>query len=158
MDKEKPDHIKRYTLATRDIDFESIVVTGVMIVLLIVWACLTDDKRLMLIPLFFLAVCFIAFISLLFRYTREPKIAIQADSNGIYLYYCGNKEIFIDYKDIVDVSNLGIRNKWGRIVITTAVNEYKSIRTRECKDELFSHIKRLLEADDKEKYLIKITK
>ena len=73
---------KRYTLATRDVRLDSFLVTGVIIALMIVWACLTDDKRLLFIPLFFLAVCVVIMGVLLFWSFTEPKIAIQADTIG----------------------------------------------------------------------------
>ena len=119
---------KRYTLATRDIDLEGLLVTGVLLVLLIVCACLVEDQRFIFVPLLFLLVSTVAFISLLFRYFTEPKNAIQADCNGIYICYRNNKEVFVNYSDIVEVSFLGIRNKYGRLQITTKENQYKSIK------------------------------
>ena len=148
---------KRFTIAKRDVDLEALIVTGVFIVLMVVWACLVEDKRLIFIPLFLMAVILFAFISLVYRFIVEPKIAIQADSNGIYLYYRKRKEIFVEYKDIIEVSGLGLRNKYGRLVITTKENQYKSIRTYECNDKLLSRINSLLDAEDKEEYLISHT-
>ena len=108
---------KRYTLATRNVTLEQLIVTGGVIALMIVWACFTSDKRLLFIPLFFLVVCVCIFILLLFRWLTEPKIAIQADCNGIYFYYRKKKEIFVNYNDIVNVSHFGLRDKYGKIVI-----------------------------------------
>ncbi len=71
---------------------------------MIVWTCLTEDKRFLFIPLICLTVAFICFVALLFRFITEPKIAIQADVNGIYFYFRNNKVIFIDFKDIVEVA------------------------------------------------------
>ncbi|MDE6408422.1 MAG: hypothetical protein K2K48_05820 [Anaeroplasmataceae bacterium] len=147
---------KRYTLATRNITLEKLIVTGGVIALMIVWACFTEDKRLLFIPLFFLIVCVCIFISLMFKWLTEPKIAIEADCNGIYFYYRKHKEIFVKYNDIVNVSHSGLRNIYGRIVITTKDNKYKSIETEQRDDVLFNKIKNLVEAEDKEKYLIHI--
>ncbi len=147
---------KRYTLATRNVTLEQLIVTGGVIALMIVWACFTSDKRLLFIPLFFLVVCVCIFILLLFRWLTEPKIAIQADCNGIYFYYRKKKEIFVNYNDIVNVSHFGLRDKYGKIVIKTNDSEYKSIETEQRDDVLFNNIKSLLQAEDKEKYLMRI--
>ena len=88
---------KRYTLATRDISLEALIVTGVIIILMIIWACLIEDKRFLFVPLSFLLVSTVGFILLLVRYFTEPKIAIQADCNGIYFYYRNNREVYILY-------------------------------------------------------------
>ena len=146
---------KRYTLATRNVTLEELIVTGIVIALMIVWACFTDDKRLLFIPLFFLVVCICILISLLFKWLTEPKIAIQADCNGIYFYYRKNKEIFVKYNDIVSVSHSGLRNKYGKIVIKTNDSEYKSIETEQRDDVLFSTIEHLWKTEDKEEYLIR---
>ena len=147
---------KRYTLATRDVRLDSVIVTGVIIALMIVWACLTDDKRLLFIPLFFLTVCVGIMIVLLFRLFTNPKIAIQAAINGIYFYYPKNKEVFIPYDDIVRVERSGLRNVYGRILIHTEDKEYRSIRTSELSDRLLNPIRNLVEKTDKEEYLMKI--
>lgn len=55
---------KRYTLATRAADLESVAVSGAFSVLMIVWACLTEDKRFLFIPLICLTVAFNCFVSL----------------------------------------------------------------------------------------------
>lgn len=149
---------KRYTLATRDVDLTALIVTGLTVVAGIVWACLTDDRRLLIIPLLLLAACLVLLISLLYRFVTEPKNAIQATRRGIYLCYRNKNEVFIDYNEIVAVSRAGITNKYGRIVIVTADNEYRSIRTKELDDELLGRINRLLAAADKEDFLIRISR
>lgn len=146
---------KRYTLATRAINLEDLIVTGIFIALMIIWACLIKDKRFLFIPLFFLSVCFIIFILLAFRYVKEPKIAIQADRKGIYLFYRNNKEIFIDYDNIVKIWS-GPRNKYGAIYISTVEDEYKSINIKEDKGDLVSQITYLLELENKQNYLTSI--
>ena len=148
---------KRYTLATRDVDIPTMIVTAAMIVAMIVWACLTEDKRLLFIPLFFLAVLCGCLIVLIFRLCTEPKIAIQADVNGIHLFYPKNKEVFIPYSEITEVAPAGIRNVYGRIVVHTKDNKYRSIRTYEPTDRLLNPIRRLVEATYKEEYLIRIS-
>ncbi len=50
---------QKYTLATKAADLESVVVSGAFSVLMIVWACLTEDKRFLFIPLICLTVAFI---------------------------------------------------------------------------------------------------
>lgn len=147
---------KRYTLATRDVGLDSFIVTGGIIALMIVWACLTYDKHLLFIPLFFLTVCVGIMGVLLFRLFAEPKIAIQADINGIYFYYPKNKQVFIPYGDIVKVERRGLRNIYGRILIRTEDKEYRSIRTNELCDRLLNPIRNLVEKTDKEEYLMKI--
>ena len=82
---------KRYALATRDISLQDFIIMVIMVVLMVVWVCLITDKRFIFIPLFFLAILIVILISLLFRYFTEPKIAIQADCNGIYFYYRNKK-------------------------------------------------------------------
>ena len=147
---------KRYTLATKNVTLEDLIVTSGVIVLMIIWVCFTEDKRLLFIPLFFLVVCLCILIALLFKWLTEPKIAIQADCNGIYFYYRKKKEIFIPYNKIVDVSHSGLRDRYGKIVITTNENKYKSIETRQRDDVLFNRIQTLLQTEDKEKYLLQI--
>lgn len=147
---------KRYTLATRAIGVDSFIVTSVIIILMIVWACLTDDKRFLFIPLFFLMVCVGIMGLLIFKLFTEPKIAIQADINGIYFYYSKNKEVFIPYDDIVKVERCGLRNVYGRILIHTEDKEYRSIKTNEFSDRLLNPIRNLVEKTDKKEYLTKI--
>ena len=147
---------KRYTLATRAVGLESLIVTGVFTILMIIGACLISDKRFLFIPLLFLAVSFVAFIALLFRYFTEPKIAIQADYNGIYFYYRNNKEIFIAFKDIVEILPCKSRNSYGEIAVYTNDNKYKSIMIKEDKGLLVSRLRDLLDKENKEEYLIKI--
>ncbi len=152
---------KRYTLATRDIDLESLLVTGVLIVLIVIWACVTQDKRILVIPLFLLVVSFIAFISLLFRFFTEPKIAIQADCNGIYFYYRNRKEIYIDYKDMTEITTYCLYGR-GRavakcgIVIVAKNNRYKSISIMQSADDTLNIIRTLVNTNDKEEYLMSI--
>lgn len=147
---------EKYALAKRDVDLASLFVTAALVCLLSVWACLTDDKRYLFVSLVLLSVGIAALIVLLFRFFTEPKIAIQADVNGIYLCYRKGKETFINYKDIVDVANVGIRNKYGRIVIYTKTGEYKSNKTKELGDVLISRVKRLIAAENKEDFLLKL--
>lgn len=147
---------QKYTLATKAADLESVVVSGAFSVLMIVWACLTEDKRFLFIPLICLTVAFICFVALLFRFITEPKIAIQADVNGIYFYFRNNKVIFIDFKDIVEVAAQMSYHSFGYISISTQSKKYTSIMIRERKHLLVSNIKDLLNKEDKEQYLLKI--
>lgn len=150
---------KRYTLATRNIALQDLIIIGIMVVLMIVWACLITDKRFIFIPLFFLAILMVMLISVLFRYFTEPKIAIQADCNGIYFYYRNKKEVFIAYNDIIDIIAMGKIysgvNNYGQILIKTENDEYLSIRTFEGKYKLQSLIRDLLTVKNKEEYLMK---
>lgn len=150
---------KRYTIATRNIDLQDLIIAGIMIVLMIIWACLITDKRFIFIPLFFLAVLIGIFISCLFRYITEPKIAIQADCNGIYFYYRNKKEVFIDYNNIVEIIPMGKGyisvNSYGQILIKTENDKYLSIRTLEGGYKLRGLIKDLLSVKNKEEYLMK---
>ena len=146
----------RYTLATRDIDIPSVVVLCIVIALSIFWACRTDGL-LLFIPLFFVVVLVGILGVIIFRIITEPKIAIQADVNGIYLYYPKHKEVFIPYSEINEVTPAGLRNVYGRIVVHTKDNKYQSIRTYEPTDRLLNPIRSLVEAPDKEEYLIKIS-
>lgn len=156
MEAVKEDTEKRYTLATRAVNAEALIVTGGFCGLMIVWACFTDDKRFLFIPLFFLIVSIIGFVSLLIRFLTEPKIAIQADCNGIYFYFRKNKEIFIDYNDIIEVSACGSYHQYGEISIKTKSGKYESIRINESKNRLADDIRDLLQKENKEEYLRKI--
>ncbi len=153
---------KRYTLAKRGISLEELIVTGVMSALMIVWACLTEDIRFLFIPLFFLLALFSCFITFLFRYVTAPKIAIQADCNGIYFYYRSCKAIFINYSDIVKITKSssycrgGRASAEGRITVFTETAEYKSIRVEDASDAFLYKMQKLVDTDNKEEYLIKI--
>ena len=150
---------KRYTLAARDISLQDFIIMVIMVVLMEVWVCLITDKRFIFIPLFFLAILIVILISLLFRYFPEPKIAIQADCNGIYFYYRNKKEVFIAYNDIIDVIGMGHIyggvNSFGQILIKTENNKYLSIRTFEGNEKLRDTIKDLWGCKIKEEFLIK---
>ncbi len=132
------------------------VLTFVAIILLIICACLINEKQFLFIPLFFIAILALAFIVLLFKFLTEPKIAIQADFDGIYFYYRNNKEIFINYKDINQIVANKSRNSYGGITIYAKDNIYRSIMIKEDKYQVISQIKNLINKDDKEKYLTKI--
>ncbi len=77
MYKEKKGKVKKlYKLATRDINSEALIVAGAFAILMIVGACVIDDKRFVFVPLLFAVICFIALLVLLFRFFTEPKTAI----------------------------------------------------------------------------------
>lgn len=156
MNAVKEDIQKRFTLAIRAVSLEALIVTGGFSGLMIVWACFTEDKRLLFIPLFCLSVSFFYFVWLLFRYFTEPKIAIQADCKGIYFYYRNNKEIFIDFNDIVEVLACKSYNSYGEISISTQNGKYKSITIRGDKSQLSNNIRNLLNTENKQEYLMKI--
>ncbi len=146
----------RYAIATRDVDLTSLIISGALICAMIVWACLTDDKRYLFVSLLFLFVGVVGFAVLLYRYVTEPKVAVQADVDGIYLCYRKGKEVFINYNDIVDIANVGIRNKYGILVIYTQTDNYKSNKTKELGDVLLRRVRQLIAAENKEDFLIKL--
>jgi len=154
MYKEKKGKVKKlYKLATRDINSEALIVAGAFAILMIVGACVIDDKRFVFVPLLFAVICFIALLVLLFRFFTEPKTAIQADCDGVYFYYRKNREVFIPFDDIVEVSWLGVRNRYGSVVVTSKTNTHKSIRIREDTYDLTSQIRYLLQITNREEYL-----
>lgn len=156
MSKEKNVEVNKRTLATRSISLEEPIVTGVFMVLMIAGACTIEDKRFIFIPLLFLAVSSVAFGRFIFRYVTEPKIAIQADPEGIYFYYRNNKEVYIKLDEIKEVSAFGVWGKWGGISIITQTAKHQSIDIREDKYALASTIRFLLTTENKEHYLTKV--
>lgn len=65
MHKENNGKVKKlYKLATRDINSEALIVAGAFAILMIVGACVIDDKRFVFVPLLFAVICFIALLVL----------------------------------------------------------------------------------------------
>ncbi len=158
MPKSENGKSKRYTIATRDVGWEALIVTGVLVVIMVVWACLSQDQRLLFIPLSLLIICTVIFAGLLFRFITEPKVAIQADATGLYFLYRQHREIYFAYQDIIDVTNYCVYDRGGAvancgIVVTTNNGQYKSISIRQSSAMTLTVIKGLLVAKDKIEYL-----
>lgn len=153
MSKEKNVQVNMRTLATRRISLEEPIVTGIFMTLMIVWACLIEDKRFIFVPLLFLAAFIVPFVSFVVRYVVEPKVAIQADCEGIYFYYKNHKEVYIKLDEIKEVMAYGVWGKWGGIRVTTQVDKYESIEISEDKYALAGKIRFLITTENKEHYL-----